>query len=84
MAAEYVRRDVEIRLAHGVDLADARRVDWLYTVDRTRNVLRVIEDVIEIRAQLDLLATFTDGEVLEDREIHVLNRRQLERIATSV
>src|SRR5258705_9283310 len=66
VAAEYVRRHVEVRLAHTVDLVHTCCGDWFYTVDRIGNELRVIEDIEEVRSQLELLAAFTDGEVLED------------------
>ncbi len=66
VAAEYVRRHVEVCLAHSVDLVHTRCGDWFHTVDRTGNVLWVIEDIKEVRTQLELLAAFTDGEVLED------------------
>src|SRR5258705_11140645 len=76
VAAEYVRRHVEVRLAHTVDLVHTCGGDWVHTVDRTGNVLRVIEDIKQIRSQLELLAAFTHGGVLADCEIHILNGRR--------
>ena len=66
MAGEHVRWDVEVRLAHSVDLVHTSCRDGFYTVHRTGNELRVIEDIKEVRSQLEPLAAFTDGEVLED------------------
>ena len=84
MTAKDVRRNIEVRLAYGVDLVHTRCCDWFYAVDRTGNVLRVIEGVIEIRAELDLLAAFTNAKVLEDRQVYILNRLQLQCIPASV
>ena len=67
MTGKDVGRNTEVRLAHSVDLGYTRGWDWFYTVDRTGNVLRVIEGIKEIRSQLEPLAAFTDSEVLEDR-----------------
>jgi hypothetical protein len=69
-----MRGDVEVRLSHGVNLAHPGGDNWFDAIDRAGNVLRVIEGVVEIGAQLDLPAVFTDGEVLEDRKIQVLDR----------
>src|SRR6185503_15757529 len=84
VAGEHVRWDVEVRLAHRIDLSDTRCRGQLNSIDRTRYVLRVIERVVEIRAQLDLLASLAGREVFEDGEIEVLDRRQLKRVPTGI
>lgn len=50
VAAKDMRCDVEVRLAHSVDLAHTCSLDRLDAVDRSRNVLRMIERVVEIAA----------------------------------
>ena len=79
-----MRSDIKVRLAHSVDLAHAGSRNRFYTVNRARDVLCVIEGVVEIRSELDFLAAFTDAEVFEDRKIQILDRRQLKCIATGI
>lgn len=84
MTTEDVRSNVKISLTHGIKLTHASGSDWFDAINRTGNVLWMIERVVKICAQLNLLAAFADGEVLEDREVEILNRRQLECVASAV
>ena len=52
----------------------------LNTVDRARDVLRVVKGVVKVRAELQF-HFFIELEILEDREIEVVNAGQLQRIA---
>ena len=58
------------------DLIQRRQARRVYRIDRvyrSRNVLRVIESVEEISAELDLLR-FAEPEVLEQRNVEVVDR----------
>src|SRR5262249_9094992 len=52
-------------------------------VYRTGYELRVVERIVEVDAELNL-HRFPDPEVLEDREVEVIDSRQLQRVATAV
>src|SRR6185295_7884015 len=59
------------------DLIQRRQARRVYRIDRvyrSRNVLRVIESIEEISAELDLLR-FAEPEVLDQRNVEVVNRR---------
>src|SRR5215831_3500199 len=83
MAAEGLIRLIELR-GSGLEQAQHRRLRRkLYPVYRSGNELGVIESIVKVDAELDLLP-LTDTEVLEDREIKVVNARHLERVSTAI
>ena len=84
MTAEHMRRNVEISLAHRIDLGYASCCYRLNSINRPRHVLRVVESVVEIGAKLDLLTPFTYRKVFENREVEVLDRRQQKCVATGI
>src|SRR5262249_20191684 len=53
----------------------------LNAIDRARDELRVVKSIVHVRAKLNLYV-FIDREVLEDREIQVVDARQLQRVAS--
>ena len=76
VAAKYLVRMQEVA-RQGRDLIQRRQAssaNGIHGVDRSRNVLRVIESVEEISAELDFLR-FAEPEVLEQRNVEVVNRR---------
>ena len=75
MTAEHMRRHVKVVPPDSIELGDTRRRNWFDTIHRSRNILRMVESIVEIGAYLNLLTSFTKAEVLEDREIKILNWR---------
>ena len=80
VAAEDLVRLVERRPSDRVDIRDARRSDWDNSIWRAGDVLPMVESIEEIRAELKLPA-FSQLEVLEDREVEVLDARQRQGVA---
>ena len=85
MAAEDQIGPVEVSRAdrNQVGSRSARLACSFNAVDRTRNELGMVERVEHIDSELDL-HPFTDPEVLEDREVQVVDDRKRNRVSSRV
>src|SRR5262249_28965451 len=83
MAAKGLIRLIELRRSCLKQTQHRGLRRKLYPVYGSRKELGVIEGIVQIDSELDLLP-FTDTEVLEDREVQVVNAWHLERVSTAI
>src|SRR5215469_18388676 len=83
MTAEGLIRLIELSRS-GLEQAKHRGLrSQLDPVYRTGNELRVVKGIVEIDSELDL-HRFPEPEVLEDREVEVIDSRQLQCVSTAI
>src|ERR1044072_3564005 len=76
IAAQYRGwiQKIESEWCHLIQSCQTRRTNRIHAIHGTRHILRMIERVEEISANLEVFR-FADPEVLEDRKIEIVDWR---------
>src|ERR1044071_4521567 len=85
IAAQYLGwiQKISSERCHLILSRQTRGTHRIHTINGTRYILRMVQRVEEISANLDGLR-FSESEVLHDRKIDVVNGRQQERITPNI